>query len=246
MADNKSSLQNVLSSILAVGNSEQNTSYPPFIYQQQYNTVTSLIISFLVKSFPTNPMVIDILAPFVETEKIAIANGIIQLPLAYRNILGTPMVNIAPDGSGECGLESSVPITAQNFFVENLKAGCRRRPVVILPQAEFALRTTSKYKYPTYNDPIGYFIGKNRIQVCPFDLAKVEVMYVRNENTYVYGYLMQPDDTFIQDINTTTETEWNSNAFELLFKGISHLYAVYSRDRSMTEWAQILTQAGIF
>lgn len=233
----------MLTALLAPANQDQNMFLPPWIYQSMFNTVTSLLISECVKLYPSNPQVIDIVDPFVRVKRLTPTGGIIKLPDEYRNILGAPGISAKLDGSGECS--SPAPTTAREFDLNVMKAGCQRRPVIIKPQSEFDVLTTSTYKKPTYRDPIGKYIGQKQIQICPFDISAVDVMYVVQENTYTFGYIMQPDDTYINDPNTTVESEWASSAFEPIFKALNHLYAAYSRDQEFQNWAMLLSKEGI-
>lgn len=233
----------MLTSVLSVANVEQSQVYPPNIYSAHYNVVTSMLINRLVKQFPDNPIVLDILSPYVKVAMLGITDGFITLPNDYRDILGAPSISAKLDGTMECG----EPITTeQQFKIANLKGKCRTRPILIVPQSEFDYRTTSNYKFPTFNDPIGYMYGQNKIKVCPFDLTKVQLQYVINESIYSYGYIVQPDDTYIFDPNTTNDSLWGNAAFEYLYKGITLLYGSYVRDSSMTNYSEILKQSGLF
>lgn len=240
----KCSLDNMLKAILSVANEEQSMFYSPRIYSEQFNVVTSLLISALVKAYPMNPIVIDILEPFVEIKLVPVKDGYVDLPEEYRDILGSPYIFTNPTLDGECS-GALEPITPQTFKVQTLKGGCNLRPVIIYPESEFILRTDSTYDKPTWDAPIGFFSGKRQIKVCPYDVTKVAVMYVRNEKKYVYGYTIQPDDTYLFDINTTVESEWGSNAFEPIFNAMVALYSAYSKDQELGNWAQILKQQGI-
>lgn len=233
----------MLQAILGFANQAQDMYYPPNIFSSQYNTVTSLLISTLVRQYPVNNGVVDMLIPFVKVETLPVTNGVISLPDDYRDILGAPSITVKPDGS-DCSY--SIPITTPaEFNVSINKGGCMRRPIVIVPQSEFDYATTSTYNYPTKDNPIGYFKG-NTIKVCPYDINKVELMYVKNEGIYQYGYIIQPDDTYIFDVTTTVESEWQSNAFEPIFKAMSALYAAFTRDPNMRDWAAILKTQGLF
>lgn len=219
--------------------------YPPSVYSAQFNSVTSLLISYLVRQYPGDNTVLNALRPFVKVCNLPIQNGFITLPADFRNILGTPSVNIRKGFDGECKKE--IPITTpQEFAVANQKGACQVRPVIILPKAEFDYRTTYSYNYPTYKDHIGYFYADNQIKVCPFDLTKVQVMYVRQEGIYQYGYIMQPDDTFIFDPTTTIESEWGSSSFSYIYKAMMILYSAYTRDSELKNWSELLIQEGFF
>lgn len=244
--DSKCSLNNMLQAVLSVANEEQSMFYSPRVFSEQYNVVTSLLISALVKAYPISPVVIDQLEPFVEIKLLPVKDGYVDLPEDYRDILGSPYIFTNPKADGECGMAITEPLTPQTFRIQKLKGGCDLRPVIIYPESEFVFRTDSEYDKPSWDAPIGFFSGKKQIKVCPYDCNKVAVMYVRNEKKYLYGYITQPDDTFLYDINTSIESEWGSNAFEPIFKAMCALYSVYAKDQEMTNWTTFLSEKGIF
>lgn len=234
----KCGFNNLLKSLTAVGNFEQNSFYPPSIFEAHVNTITSLLISELVKVYPKSPSVIDMLDPFIKVDMIPATNGYIQLPEEYRDILGSPMIFANPESTGECG--NIEPLTPQNFKVGVLKGGCRLNPVVIVPESEFAYLTRSTYNAPNYDNPIGYFSGKKQIRICPYDLTKVSVMYVRQEQSYRMGYITNPDDTYFIDPATTIDTEWTNASYTPILNALVALYGAWSRDNEMTTWSQVL------
>lgn len=240
---NKCSLDNMLNAILSIANVEKNASYPAHIYQGQYNTVTSLLLSKLSDIYPSDSSVLDMLDPYVERKVIMPKNGYVDLPENFRNILGTPQIGVAGDGCKEC--EQETPIGQKEFQTLTLKAGCKKVPVVMIDQSEFAFRTSSTYKQPTYEKPIGYRSGKNQIKVCPFDISAVEVMYVKKEGLAVYGYTMQPDDTFVFNPSTSQELLWTSAAFNPMFKALLFLYNAFTRDNNLRDWTLLLNKEGI-
>lgn len=231
----------MLRSVTAIFNINQDAALPPYIYSSMYNSVTSLLIDKLSAIYPSDPSVLDMLDPFVEKKIIPITNGVIQLPENYRNILGSPQI-AAKNAKTEC---TGLPATAKEFNEKVKQSGCTKRPIVVVPQAEFAYQTTSSYGAPDTWNPLGYKSGKKQITVCPANLTSAEVLYVREEKLVNYGYIMQPDDTYIFDEATSVQSEWSSAAFTALFKGITACYAAYSRDPNLQNWSQILNQANI-
>lgn len=246
--NSKSGLQNLYTALISVSNGAQNYFLPPWIFSSMVNTVTSFLIDKCVSLYPGNPLLIDIIAPYVKISCIPPSGGTIALPVNYRNILGAPSI-IANKGC-ECS-EISVPITTpQQFLTATLKGGCSRRPITIVPQSEFDYLTTSSYKKPNYWNPSGFFSGQNDngqnlITICPADLSKVYVMYVIQEPIVSIGYQMNPDDTWTINEQITTDTLWNNAAFSALFKGLNHLYGIYSRDKQFSDWAVALSQIDI-
>lgn len=239
----KSSLWNVYKSVLSVGNAEQNSAYPPYISDSHYNIVTSFILDGLSAIYPKQ---VDKLLPFIKSKKIPVTDGYIQLPTDYRSILGAPSISVKP-GGGDCGDNNPVVIdTKEEYKTANMKAGCKTYPVEIVSKDEWDARTTSGYAFPTHETPIGMFIPDKRIKVCPYDIARVEIMYVKNEQEYRLGYILQPDDTYLPDDTATVESEWEDEAFQMLFKGMLALYSAYSKDNQVQNFSQILNQAGLF
>jgi hypothetical protein len=240
---NKCSLDNMLNAILSIAHSEKNFAYPPNIYGDQYNTVSSLVISKCADIYPSDTTVLDIIDPYVVREVIRPVDGYITLPDNFRNLLGSPMIAIKNDGCAEC--EQPVPVSNREFKQLIVKAGCKKVELVIVDQAEFGYRTSSTYKQPTYEKPIGYRSGKNQIKVCPPDINAVEVMYTKKEGLAVYGYDMQPDDTFVFNASKSTELLWTSAAFKPMFNALLALYTAYSRDNNLRDWALYINQNGL-
>jgi len=241
---NKSSLQNILQAVLAVANESQGTFYSPYIYTQHRNVIESLLLSELVKSYPANNEVIDQIAPFVKIAIIPITDGYVQLPEDYRNILGAITIFSKPDDTGEC--DSVVePLTPQNFKTGILKSGCKLNSVKIVPQSEVSYLLKSTYDAPNYENPIGWYIDSNKIKLCPYDLSKVGVMYAKKERVLNYGYITQPDDTYLYDPTTTIDTQFDSNAFQLIFNAAMFLYSAYAKNQELQNWSLLLQEKGI-
>lgn len=238
---NTCTLQNILQDVLAVGNNEANSSYPPSIYSAHFATVTSFLITRMVELYPSNPTIVDVINPFIKISVQPVKDGYIELPEDYRNILGNPTINVNPDGK-DCEQGNYQPINEANFNKKVLQAGCRKIDIVIVPKSEFADRTTSTYAFPTYNDPIGYFAAPNKIKVCPYDLAKVELTYVRKELIPNASYIIQPDDTYLLNPSSPdyVESEWENSAYSMVFKGVLALYSAYMRDPELKDWSQII------
>jgi hypothetical protein len=188
------------------------------------------------------------LDPFVRFVKIPVSNGYLTLPEDYRNMLGNPAIAVRPDGK-ECGEGIRIDTEAE-FKAETLRKGCQTRPLIITPKSSWDEQTTSTYNYPTYDNPICQFIGSNdkgkrQLQVCPYDISTVYLLYCKREKNYVYSYIKQPDDTFLFNPNGTIESEWNSSAFTPVLNGVLSLYSAYAKDTELTQYSQILSKSGI-
>lgn len=216
---------------------------PPSVFSNFFNIVTSFLISALAKQYPKNQETIDILDIFIGTMMIPATNGFIQLPDDYRNLLGGPMIFANPKEQDQC--KDIEPLTPENFATGISKGGCLLNPVKIVDQSEFAYLTRSSYNAPTYRDPIGFFSGKRQIRICPYDITKCFIMYVKNEPTFLYSYGMNPDDTYYFVEAGSVESIWGSNAFPYLYRGVIALYASYASDPTITNFSQILNSAGI-
>ena len=238
----KSTLDNVLQAVLSTINKEANQDFPPSVFSNFFNIVTSFLITELSKQYPKRQEVIDILDPFINTATIPATGGFIQLPPDYRGMIGGPMIFANPDSNGQC---QDAPLTPQSFAIGMLKGGCRLNSVTIVDQSEFADLTTSTYNTPTYDAPIAFFSGKKQLRICPFDVTRVFVMYTINDPTFVYGYTSQPDDSYIFNIKTSVESIWGSNAFTYLYKGVLALYGAYSADQNISNFSRVLNEAGI-
>jgi hypothetical protein len=240
----KAGLNNMLQAILAVVNEEQSAIYPPSVFSSQYNSVTALLIDKLVQLYPGSPASIDMLDPFMKFAMVPVKNGVIPLPDDYRNILGAPYIFINKGCDGECGKIPQIT-TSQQFLTANLKGGCKAAPITIVSEAEFSIRTSSTYKRPTHENPIGYFTGQKMIKICPYDLTICGLLYVVQEDIYQYGSIMQPDDTFIFDQTTTIDSPWTNAAFKPIFNALLSLYSAYVKDPEMTNWAMLIQKEGL-
>lgn len=221
-----------------MANSESNQTYPPNIFDQHIRTITSLLISELVKIYPTSDRAVEMLDPFVATKMKAVSNGVIKLDDDFRNLLNvaTPRKTAAKEH----------PKNEREFELKVIKSGINAVPLMGVSVSEWNYLTTSNYKFPTHDAPIMCRFKSGEIRVAPYDLGDVEVCYVRKEGQYRYGYIMQPDDTYIPDPNTTVESEWTNAAFDPLFKGLNFLYGIYTRDQEVKDWSALLMSQNVF
>jgi hypothetical protein len=70
--------------------------------------------------------------------------------------------------------------------------------------------------------------------------------YLIQPETYKYGYVMNPDDTYAWNPASTLESQWTDNAFAKITKGITTLFSIYTRDGELRDGMLELKQAGIF
>lgn len=245
-------LNSVLRKVLSVGNKESNQMYPPHIYEEHFNTVTQFIIDECVRLYPTNTSIQDVIRPFLMAKFDRVINGVITLPRDYRNFIGAAinLNNTTKEPCGECNdkLYRNDPLVVQKDELDRrvVESGCFAQDISMLDRDEFNRRTTHSYKKPTLQEPIGVFSSNNTIKICPFDISHAEVYYIRKPKEYKFGYKMNPDDTYSFDPATSTESEWDDTAMQYLVKGISSLYAIYTRDGEMRDWNVEIKRIGLF
>lgn len=240
----KSTLNNILQSVLSIVNEDQSAVYPPSVFSDHFNFTTSALLSKLVKEYPDNPLAIDILDPYIKFDMIAVKNGFFTMPNDYRNILGAPYVFVNQNEDGQCQKLPQIT-TLQQFQVAQQKGACKCLPITIVSESEFSVRTSSTYKYPKHTSPIGYFTGQRMVKICPYDLTKAFVLYAMQEPVFRFGYFLQPDDTYIWDPSTTVESIWPTAAFDILVRAIVALFSAYVRDPGLTNFSIVLKEQGI-
>jgi hypothetical protein len=189
------------------------------------------------------------------TEEKLIVRGSVTLPDGYRNLLRTA-INVTDDFSEDCGCsdckEDKVfpndPLakTASQVAEQKQKASCMSHAVRMVDVGEWDDLTTHPYKKPTLEDPIGNIFMAGKIRICPQNLSYAELTYVRKPKEYVYGYKMNPDDTYVFDKDSSTESEWDTTAHQYLLRGISTLYSMYVKDGEMRDWNLEIKKIGLF
>jgi hypothetical protein len=240
---NKCDLGYMLQTVLAAANMEQNMLYPPLIYQHHYNIATSFLLDAIAEKWQENIRLLDVGRPFLEHPLIPNKNGFITIPDNCRNFLNAAIF-ANKNLTGNCGDLPQIILEVEFKNAVNASK-CLSRPIDVVPQSEYDLITTHPYNYPTYKYPVGCFLEKNKLKICPYDIPQAEVRYLRNEKSYIYAYTMQPDDTYITDDVNTTPTEWTNAAFPYIFKAVSTLFAIYMRDKEYSEWNMALKQIGL-
>jgi len=236
-------------------NKEQNAHVPPYIISSAVRLSTDFLLDEIVRIYPHNQRIVDKARPFIKRKLISIDEGIGELPEDYRNILA---INIAvnKDDTGGCNCEDEVPKCEEidDHCTEVNKASVRREKckfnsITIVSQDQYAEATRSVLIPPTYEHPIGMFIGENKIKVCPIDdITYAEVLYIRQPKRYNIGFALMADDTW-QIVPTNPnhiEVEWDSNASGELFKAVSSLLGIHTRDGNFIKWNNELKKIGIF
>lgn len=252
----QASLNSVLRKVLSAGNKEANQMYPPHIYEEHYNITTNFIIDECVRLYPTEQSVVDIIRPFLKVKFAPLKNGVLEFPEDYRNLLGAA-INVNDSTMKPCDCEEKIypndPLALTKAQLDQKKAevGCRGLDIVILDITEFNHRSRHPYKKPSTDKfskrpPIGGIYEGRGIKICPYDISHAEMYYVRKPKEYQFGYTLNPDDTYVFNPLTSTESEWEDTALQYLIKGISSLYAIYTRDGEMRDWTLELKKIGLF
>lgn len=250
MADqNEQTLDRTIRQILAQGNAEQNQHYPPHVFDTDYNLVTSFILTEAVKLFGENQYIKDLLRPYLEIKLIPVEFGKAKLPKNYRHYTGISIFG-AEDRS-KC-LEITGLQPGQAPTDDQLKAAQEEFKAVswdldLVEIDEYSKLTSHSYKNPTLKKPIGCIFESDCIKVAP-TVPFIELHYIRQPKIYRYGYAMNADDTYSYDPNMpgAVETEWGTNADDLLYKGVQTLYSMRQRDSELRDGMTLLKKEGLF
>lgn len=250
-------MQDVLQTVLSQGNKEQNMAYPPGVFSDHFNLVTSFLVTQIAKLFPTSQPMVDIIRPFLMKTIIPVKTGRVTFPKNYRHLLGAGIF-VTSDFKSQCDPAAEEDCDDCRFDNDPLgetekqhdelliKRQCISQSVRIVDIAEWDNLTRHSYKKPTLEKPIACIFEGDGLKVCPFEVPQVELRYIMQPKTYKYGYKMNPDDTYSFSPIGTVESEWTDNAKEFLVTGITKLYSIYTRDGVLMDGLQVLSQAGIF
>jgi hypothetical protein len=243
-------MDSILRKVLSQANADQNQSYPPRIYEEHFNIVSKFLIGDVAKSYPGNDAIVKLGMPFTKVKDIPVINGTFELPKDHWKTLGITIF-VSDDFSEACDYKEE--LTDQNVLDQKLKKRSKPQPVDEVDQYEFKRLINHSYKAPTLEKPIAALFGTSANEAKPVynigpnsGIPMVQLSYLVEPKEYVYGYTMNPDDTYQYDASKGVESEWNENATEYLFKGVNILYSAYVRDNEQREWAQILKQTGLY
>lgn len=237
---NKSSLKIFFDLVTKPLDIPKSRVVPPEVFDAIYNLSAAWVIGKVVELWPRDQRYVEVVEPFLRVDVKHTANGIVDLPKEYRNFLGASVLTNEAK-TATCN-DTPQAIRLRQHELEAVKGICERVPIRIVDQAEFDFFTQDEFDMPTLKAPIGCFFGEKKLKVCPLDLGSVEMKYLINEKMYKYGYIMQPDDTFINDTATTVETEFTNAAFDKLYAASTKLLGVYLRDNSVVGFSQALNE----
>lgn len=241
---NKASLKIFFELLLGPLNIPQSTVVPPYVFDAIYNVSSAWVIGKIVELWPKDQSYIDIIEPFLRSEIIQVKGGYIELPETYRNFLDVGAItNKSKTGScldcGDYEVDSNA-VKLRKYNQSIAEGKCERVAIEIIDQTQWDLLTKDPFDKATYTNPKGCYFGERKIRICPADITTVELRYLVNEKLYVYGYIMQPDDTYIFNEATSVESEFKNPAFNLLYKAASTLLGVYFRDQNVSQFSQAL------
>lgn len=247
---NDQTLDRTYRQILSTGNSEQNQTYPPNVFDTDYNLVTSFILTEGVKLFGENQYIKDLLRPYLKIMLIPVQFGKAKLPQDYRHYTGisifgsqdkTKCMQIAGLEPGEAPTDAQLKDAQEEFKSISWDLD-------LVEEDEYNQLTSHSYKFPTLKKAIGCIFESDCIKVAPYDIPFIELHYIRQPKIYKYGYAPNPDDTFSYDPTMTgaVETEWRTNADDLLYKGVQTLYSMRQRDNELRDGMTLLKKEGLF
>lgn len=239
---NKASLKIFFELLLKPLDIPQSRTVPPDIYDAIYNTSASWLVDKIVELWPKDQSYVDIIEPFLKTEIVRVVGGNITLPESYRNFLDVGAL-VEGDFTGKCKDCDDYEVDSQAVLLRKYnqaisKSGCKRQAIRIVDQTEWDYLTQDAFDFPTITQPIGCFFGTKQIRICPAEIAIVELRYLINENIYRYGYIPQPDDTFIFNPVTSVESQFTNAAFSKLYKPAMALLSLYLRDGNLAGFVQ--------
>lgn len=242
-------MDSVLRKVLAQANADQNQHYPPHIFTEHFNLATSWLIDSIMKVFPGEQHIVDLISPFMEVSDIIVRNGKIAFPKGYRHYTGMGIF-ITEDAKKACGCDeaksdSDSLSTTDELEEKRSKRICLSQDVTLVDIDEWNDLTTHPYKPPTLKKPIACIFQGDGIKICPVP-PSVELRFIRQPKVYQYGYKMMPDDSYQVDQDPDLESEWNDNAASYLFRAVNTLYSGYVRDPEQRDLARQLQQIGLF
>lgn len=236
----------VLNMVLALANKEQNQHYPPSVYELHYQLATNYLINECVKRYPGSNSIMDLIQPYTKSKLVVVTGGEIDFPLDYRNILGFG-IYLTKDKQNICSSDdlSTSPTDAELAEIIAAKKNVSK-DLELVSIGRWNDLTNSSYKQPELDDAIACIFGKRKFRICPYNVPMAEVRYVVKTPDFVYGYSMNPDDTYFFDATKTTEALWEENAIEYLVKACNLLFASYLRDPEGKSYANDLRDSGLF
>jgi hypothetical protein len=247
---NDQTMDRTLRQVLGEGNAEQNQHYPPNVFDTHYNLVTSFILTEGVKVFGESQYIRDLLRPFFKIVLLPVIDGKAELPDDYRHYTGVSIF-VTPDFSScvkiEGLAEGEVP-TDEQLKTHRDKNKVKSWDLDLKEVDEYNYLSHHPYKEPDLEYAIGTIKEANYIMVNPFDIPFLELHYLKQPKVYKYGYADNLDDTYSYNpsMKGAVETEWRTNADELLFKGVNTLYSIYVRDGELRDGMSILKKEGLF
>jgi hypothetical protein len=242
------------------GNKEQNAHIPPEVLSNAGRLATDYILGELVNIYPNSQSIVDKARPFLKRKIVNVENGIALLPSDYRNILSVG-VAVTPDYSSPCECNKDF-VDAVNLIdtcnplsplYDKHKASLKKEPCVFkkvysVDSDQFDDRSRSKINPPTLDKPIYTIIDNNSIKVCPNGVTYVEIRYIKQPLRYNIGYKLMPDDTWQIDPQSPlhVEMEWERNVAPELFRAVTTLYSIHTRDGNLVQWNNELKKLGLF
>ena len=251
---NTITFQELILETLQLGlNKDQNAQVPPEIFSVATRLSTDFILDELCRIYPYDQRIVDKAKPFLWRKLASVEDGIVTLPDNYRNILEVRIATNKDATSGcNCGeeIEECFKIDDPCTPVEKApirKEKCYFTKVHLVDADQYADATSSELMPPSLKFPIGTFVNRNQIKICPIDgISYVELIYLKHPLFYNIGYTIFPDDTWQVNPATTIEPEWERTANPELFKCITSLLGLHTRDGNFIQWNNELKKIGMF
>lgn len=247
----------ILGTVHSAGNKEQNAHFPPAIASNCGRLVTDFLLDEIARIYPNNNRIVDKARPFLKRKFIAVENGLATMPDDCRNHLSVSIAtNEKMDAPCDCKndcdqCDDEVPKDETNsglFEKGKRTEPCTYREVEILTSNQYDQRSVSKLYPPSYEKPIGMFVDRTTLKICPRSVTFVEVRYLKYPLKYEIGFNLMSDDTWQIDDTASfhVELEWERNIYPQFFKALTSIYAIHTRDGNLVNWNNELKKIGVF
>jgi hypothetical protein len=233
-------------------NKDQNAQVTPNIFSVATRLSTDWLLDEISRIFPFNERIVDKARPFLKRKLVSVVDGIAVFPEDYRNILEIRIATNKNQTEGcNCGEEIDECDKIDDHCTPVEKAPIRKEKcyfvkVNILDQDQFADASQSDLYPPTLKMPIGTFVNRTEFKICPIEgITYIELVYLKQPLFYNIGFNIMPDDTWQINPATTIEPEWERNANPDLFKYITTLLALHTRDGNFLQAFNELKKVGM-
>lgn len=175
----------------------------------------------------------EALLPFRTERLIPLVNGIGTFPDDFVYVDGLSFryfINPA-----DCGDETLEPDGVRVY-----------RPIDIITEKEWADRLSSSIDYPTTRFPVCHFLTKNTLEVSPYTIKSIKLVYLRKPRAFYWGRTIQNGE-YVSDPTDPLDSplEWYEiDQNRILMKALSFA-GCNIRDNELIQYAEMKGQGGV-